>query len=171
MNFGQTMQIKDIALMKELCTICNEDFTAHSFNHICNTLEGGHIFYTKVANASKYDDTLGITNHFTNYLNYIKPEKWSWIVDCQDFGLRHTFGVKTGIQLALLFNRVGGIKHIIFTNTNTLLEQMLKLIKMTLQKEYHDCICIFKPNDAFHREIEKWTYYDNKNRLLQLITQ
>jgi hypothetical protein len=169
MNFGQTMQMKDILLMKEICMICNEDFTAHSFNHICNTLEGGDIFYTKVSNASKYDDTDGITKHFTNYLNYINPEKWSWVVDCEDFGLKHTFGIKTGIQLALLFNRVGGLKHIIFINANTILEQMLKIVKLTLNKDYQDCICVLKPNDTFRGEIEKWTFYDNKNRLLKLL--
>lgn len=168
MNLSQTMQMKDVSLMKQLCSICNDDFTSHSFNHISNTFEGGHIFYTKVANASKYDDTAGITAHFTNYLNYIKPTQWTWIIDCEGFGFRHTLGIKTGIQLALLFNRVGGLKHIIFTNTNSILEHLLKIVKVTLNKEYHDCIRVVHSQDPFYLEMQQWKCYDN-NVFLQLM--
>lgn len=170
MNYGQTLQLKDILLMKEICPVCSKDFTAHSFNYLCSTLEGGHIFYTKISNASKYDDTDGIVKHCANYLKYKNPEKWSWIMDFDDFGLRHTLGVNTGIQLSRLINKFGRLNNLIFINTNTFVEQMLKIIKLTLNKEYHNCIRIIHPNDEFHREMENWTYTDdNKNSIKEIM--
>lgn len=150
------MQIKDIALMKQICQTCSEDFTAHSFNHVCNTLAGGHIFYTKISNASKYNDTAGIVSHCTNYLNYVKPDKWSWIIDFEDFGLKHTLGLNTGIQLSKLINNYGGLHELIVINTNMFVEQMLKMIKITLNKEYHNCIKVLHNNVDFNIKISEW---------------
>jgi hypothetical protein len=169
MNFGQHLQMKDISRMKQLCKICYEDFTSHSFNYVCSTLEGGHIFYTKISNASKYDDTEGIVAHCTNYLNQCNPDKWSWIIDFDEFGIKHTLGLNTGIQLSRLINRFGRLNHLIVINTNTFVEQMLKMIKLTLNKEYHNCIRILHTNDTFYAEIDKWTYTENKDALKQIL--
>ena len=156
MNAGQTLQIKDISLMKQICPTCHEDFTAHSFNYVCTTLEGGQIFYTKISNATKYDDTDGIMKHCTNYLHHCQPVKWSWIIDFDEFGLKHTLGLNTGIQLSRLINRFGRVNYIIAINTNTFVEQMFKMIKLTLNKEYHPCIRFLHPGDSFSKEIEQW---------------
>jgi len=153
MNYGQKLQIKDVALMKDLCQTCNEDYTAHSFNYISNTLEGGDLFYTKISNASKYDDTDGIVKHCTNYLDYKKPLKWSWVIDFSEFGLKHTLGINTGIKLSRLVNRIGRLNYFIAINTNTFVEQMLKIIKLTLNKEYHDCLRIIHTGDEFKGDI------------------
>jgi hypothetical protein len=169
MNLGQKLQIKDISIMKHICTICQEDFTAHSFNYVCTTLEGGNIYYTKISNASRYDDTAGIIIHCTNYLNYHNPAKWSWIIDFDEFGLKHTLGINTGIQLSRLINRFGRLNHLIMINTNIFVEQMLKMIKLTLDKEYHNCIRIVHPNDKFSKEVEQWTYPENNKELLTQI--
>ena len=169
MNVGQTLQLKDIASMQQICSICQGDFTSHSFNYVCHTAEGGHIFYTKISNASKYDDTEGILKHCTNYLHYRNPEKWCWIIDFEGFGLKHTLGLNTGIQLSRLINRFGRLNHLIMINTNTFVEQMLKLIKLTLDKEYHKCIRIVQPKDAFSNDIQKWTCLDENKHLLNAI--
>lgn len=163
MNKGQQLQIKDIHLMNELCKPCSEDFTAHSFNLITTTLEGGPIFYTKISNASKYDDTEGIVNHCTNYLNYINPtEKWCWIIDFEDFGIKHTLGINTGIQLSKLINKIGKLKYLFVINTNGFVEQMLKMIKLTLNKEYHKCIVVLHKNDQLKEDVlHHWTVLDN----------
>ena len=173
MNCGQTLQLNDILLMKDICLICSKDFTAHSFNYICSSLEGGEIFYTKISNASKYDDTDGIVKHCTNYLNYKNPEKWSWIIDFDDFGLKHTLGLNTGIQLSKLINKFGRLNYLIVINTNTFVEQMMKMIKLTLNKEYHNCIRFIHRNDAFQREIENWIYNDDssKNSIKKIMMQ
>ena len=169
MNLGQKLQIKDISLMEQICSSCYEDFTTHSFNYVCSSLEGGHIFYTKISNASKYNDTDGIVNHCTNYLQHAQPPKWSWIIDFKDFGLKHTLGLNTGLRLSRLVNSFGRLKYLIVINTNTFVEQIMKLIKLTLNKEYHDCIHVIHYNDAFSQEIVKWTTNDDTKMLHELI--
>ena len=171
MSKGQNIQIKDILLMPKICETCSKDFTAHSFNLVCNTLEGGYIFYTKISNASKYDDTDGIVKHCTNYLNHVDPDKWTWIIDFEDFGIKHTLGINTGIQLSKLINRFGKLKHFLVININGFVEQMLKMIKLTLNKEYHKCIHILHNKDPLKSEIiENWKCIDdNKHLLIDLI--
>lgn len=165
------IQMKDVALMHTICDICKIDFTAHSFNLLCNTLEGGNIFYTKISNASKYDDTEGIVKHVTKYLHYINPnDKWSWIMDFDDFGIKHTLGLNTGIQLSKLINRFGKLKYLFVINTNVFVEQMLSMIKLTLNKEYHNCIVFLNKNDKFKKEIlEDWKILDNNKHYLQSV--
>jgi hypothetical protein len=162
------IQLKDISIMNTICDTCKHDFTSHSFNLISNTQNAGHVFYTKISNASKYDDTEGIVKHCTNYLNFIKPQnKWSWIIDFDGFGLKHTLGINTGIQLSKLINNTGNLKNLFVINTNVFVEQMLKMIKLTLNKEYHHCIVIIKNNNNFINEInEKWIILDNNKKLL-----
>ena len=165
-NMQANMQIKDIGLMKHICHTCSEDFTSHSFNRVCNTLAGGHIFYTKISNASKYDDTAGIVAHCTNYLNFVKPDKWSWIIDFEDFGLKHTLGLNTGIQLSKLINKYRGLHELIVINTNMFVEQMLKMIKLTLNKEYHNCIKVLHNNVEFKQKITEWAPTDTYGQSL-----
>lgn len=165
------IQMKDISLMNNICNICKVDFTCHSFNLLCNTLEGGHIFYTKISNASKYDDTDGIVKHVTNYLHYINPnDGWSWIMDFDDFGLKHTLGINTGIQLSKLINKFGKLKYLFVINTNGFVEQMLSMIKLTLNKEYHKCIVFLNKNDKVKKKIlEDWKILDNNKHYLQSV--
>lgn len=161
------LQIKDVSIMSIVCKTCMEDFSSHSFNRIGYTLEGGHIFYTKISNASKYDDTEGIVNHCSNYLNTINPDDWSWIMDFDGFGLRHTLGINTGLRLSHLINKFGRLRYLIVINTNTFVEQMLSLIKLTLNKEYHQCIKIVHPNDTFIKKIKnEWHCIDDTKTIL-----
>jgi hypothetical protein len=165
--FSKGLQMKDLSIMSVVCKTCMDDFTSHSFNRIGYTLEGGHIFYTKISNASKYDDTEGIVNHCSNYLNTINPDKWSWIMDFDGFGLRHTLGINTGLRLSDLINKVGRLQYMIVINTNIFVEQMLSLTKLTLNKEYHDCIKIVHSNDTFMKKIkEEWHSIDNSISIL-----
>jgi len=167
----QLIQLNDIGLMNIICPTCTKDFTAHSFNLICNTLEGGHIFYTKISNASQYDDSDGIVRHCTNYLNHINPEKWSWVMDFKTFGLKHTLGINTGIQLSKFINSFGKLENLFIININPFVEQMLKLIKLILDKKYHKCIHIIKPNDPITNEIKLWQALDkDKDILLSVLS-
>ena len=163
--------MKDIPLMHKICHTCKEDFTSHSFNLITNTLEGGPVFYTKISNASKYDDTEGIVKHCTSYLNHVNPtEKWCWIIDFEDFGIKHTLGINTGIQLSKLINKIGKLKYLFIININGFVEQMLKMIKITLNKEYHKCIIILNKNHILKQDvIENWTILDNNKCIIQSI--
>jgi len=158
---NQELQIKDISLMKNICSTCFKDFTSHSFNKVCDTLEGGHVFYTKISNGSKYDDTKGIIAHCTNYLNHIKPDKWSWIIDFEGFGIKHTLGMNTGIQLSKLINHYGKLNDLIIINSNSFVEQMLKMIKLILNKEYHKCIKFIHNKKEYNTKLDDWKLYEN----------
>ena len=163
---NQELQIKDISLMKNICSICFKDFTSHSFNKVCDTLEGGHVFYTKISNASKYDDTKGIVSHCTKYLNHIKPDKWSWIIDFEGFGIKHTLGMSTGIQLAKLINHYGKLHDLIFVNSNTFVEKMLKMITLILDKQYHKCIKIIHNKNEYNSKLNEWKLYDDADNTI-----
>lgn len=153
---NKELQIRDIARMKTICTDCHEDFTCHSFNLVCHTLEGGAIFYTNIANASKYNDTDGIVKHCTNYLQFINPTKWTWIIDFEGFGLKHTMGIKTGIQLSKLVNTFGCLHQFIAINSNIFVEQMLNIIKLVLNKEFHDSMQILHSKYEFMQKFIEW---------------
>lgn len=153
---NRELQIRDVSLMKTICAQCNEDFTCHSFNFVGHTLEGGAIFYTKITNASNYDDTKGITEHCKNYLNYMNPVKWSWIIDFEGFSLKHTLGVNTGIQLAKLINTYGKLHQLIMINTNLFVDQMLTMIKFVLDKKYHQCIQTIHSRVNLLHKFQEW---------------
>ena len=158
---NQELQIKDISLMKNICSTCFKDFTSHSFNKVCDTLEGGPVFYTKISNASKYDDTKGIVDHCTKYLNHVNPEKWSWIIDFEGFGIKHTLGMSTGVNLAKLINHYGKLDNLIIINSNTLVEQMIKMIKLILNKEYHKCIEIIHNKKEYNTKLDDLKLNEN----------
>ena len=87
-------------------------------------------------------------------------------MDFEGFGIKHTIGINTGIRLSKLINSFGKIKYLIVININPFVEQMLKLIKLTLNKEYHNCIRILHANDTFSNEIKRWKDVDNNTNIL-----
>ena len=167
------LQIKDISLMAKICHQCHEDYTIHSFNLVCHTLEGGHIFYTKITNASKYNDTDGILHHCTNYLQYINSKKWSWIIDLEGFGFRHMSGFNTCIQLSKLINSFGRLHNLIIINSNVLVEKMSNMVISILNKEYHQCICCINSEQDYIKKIKEWVpmHEADYTLLLSLITK
>ena len=59
--------------MELICTDCNKNPMSHSFNFLnCykNNNEYIHLFYTRISDAKKYNDTFSIINHYNNLLNY-----------------------------------------------------------------------------------------------------
>jgi hypothetical protein len=158
--------MKNQEIINSFCSTCKDDNAAHSFNLISQTLEGGHIFLTQIAVATKYSDTDGIVSHCTNFLNYTKPEKWTWIIDFNGFGIKHTLGLSTGIKLTKLVNTFGRLQHLIVINPNIFVEQMLKIIRLTLNDEFQDRIYILpsRDDDFFKNKMSKWTHIDLKNK-------
>ena len=82
-------------------------------------------------------------------------------MDFKTFGLKHTLGINTGIRLSKLINSFGKLENLFIININPFVEQMLKLIKLILDKKYHKCIHIIKPNDPITNEINQWNILDN----------
>jgi hypothetical protein len=93
-----------------------------------------------------------------NYLKYVDPEKWIWIIDCNGFEWKHACEVKTAIGIGTIVNDFGRIKNIIFINSNYLLEQMIRMIRSCLSDIYYDTIIIIKKENMlmlFQSELNK----------------
>ncbi len=123
--------------MENICKYCYNNPKSHSFSlisdyiikeNIGNGENKGKLFYTKIANAELYDDTISIISHYENYLNFIKPDNWIWIIDFEDIELKHTLQINTTIKLAQLIKKYK-VNNVIVINENIFLYGLLKIAK------------------------------------------
>jgi hypothetical protein len=123
--------------MENICKYCYNNPKSHSFSLISdyvlnytngNNVNKGKLFYTKIANAELYDDTISIISHYENYLNFIKPDNWIWIIDFEDIELKHTLQINTTIKLAQLIKKYK-VNNVIVINENIFLYGLLKIAK------------------------------------------
>lgn len=117
--------------MENICNSCKENPRSHSFtllsDYIYNGING-KLFYTKIANAELYNDTQGIIKHYENYLNFIKPENWIWIIDFDDIELKHSLQINTTIELSKLINKYK-VNKVIIINENKFFKYLLKIAR------------------------------------------
>ena len=131
------------------------------------------IFYTKVANAIKYDDTDGIITHYTNLLNLVNPDQWIWIFDCNQFGLKHSLELKTAKNIASLISRFGKVKKILVINSNTFINVVYKTIKGFLNDEITKNTVMIKSDEKtkyMNELLQLHIPSDDFNNLMQLMT-
>ena len=136
--------------MDKICEICFKFPGSHSFTYLCKTNDvssNEYIFYTCVSDSILYNDTMGILNHYKNYLHIMNPDKWIWIFNCNGFSMKHYFDVYTIRGLANLIKSYGRVKHIYIINITKLLYLVLKMVKPILDKEIYDKIQIINNND------------------------
>jgi len=117
--------------MENICHLCNKNPRSHSFTLLSDyNYKGnnGKLFYTKIANAELYDDTDGILRHYENYLNFIKPENWIWIIDFDSIELKHTLQINTTIELSKLIKKYK-ISKVIIINENIFFHYLLKIAR------------------------------------------
>ncbi len=123
--------------MENICKYCYNNPKSHSFSlisdyiikeNIGNGENIGKLFYTKIADAKLYDDSEGIISHYENYLNFIKPDNWIWIIDFEDIELKHTLQINTTIKLAQLIKKYK-VNNVIVINENIFLYGLLKIAK------------------------------------------
>lgn len=101
------------------CEACETDPTSHSFSKLCE-VNNVVTFYTKPADASKYNDVVGVVHHFDILLSHYSSKHWKWIIDAEGFSMRHAMetGVARGI-LKLIQQKYGdNLDSIVVTNTN-----------------------------------------------------
>ena len=65
-------------------------------------------------------------------------------------------GIKTGIQLSKLVNTFGCLHQFIAINSNIFVEQMLNIIKLVLNKEFHDSMQILHSKYEFMQKFIEW---------------
>jgi hypothetical protein len=136
--------------MENICEICFKFPKSHSFTYLCKTKDissNEYIFYTCVADAILYNDTNGIVNHYKNYLEYMNPDKWIWIFNCERFEMKHYLDVYTISRLASLIKKFGKVKHIYIINYTNLIYLLINLVKPILDKETFGKIQIIHSND------------------------
>ena len=162
--------------IEDYCMICHQTPSAHSFEMVCRVPRTDNlqevIFYTKVANAIKYDDTKGILNHYENLLRFVNPDKWIWIFDCDQFGLKHSLEMKTAKNIASLISRFGKVKKIIVINSNTFINVVYKAIKVFLDDEITKNTIMIKSDEKtkYMNELLKLHLQsDDFNDLMQLM--
>lgn len=117
--------------MENICNFCYKNPRSHSFSLISdyNIKENtGKLFYTKIADAELYDDTNSIVSHYENFLNFIKPNNWIWIIDFKDIELKHTLQINTTIQLSRLIKKYK-VNKVIIINENIFFFGLLKIAK------------------------------------------
>jgi hypothetical protein len=135
--------------MENICKTCYEYPGSHSFTYLCKTNDissNEYIFYTCVGDAILYNDTIGILNHYKNYLEYMNPDKWIWIFNCRNFEMKHYLDVFTITKLANLIKRIGKVKHIYIINYTNLLYLVINMVKPLLNKEIFGKIQIINSN-------------------------
>ena len=162
---------------KDYCYICHQIPFAHSFEVVCRVPRIDNIkeiiFYTKVANAIKYDDSDGIINHYINLLNIVNPEQWIWIFDCDQFGLKHSLELKTAKQLANLISKFGRVKKILVINSNTFINLVYKAIKGFLGDEITKNTIIIKSDEKtkyMNELLQLHLLSEDFNNLMELMT-
>lgn len=116
--------------MENICKDCYLDSKSHSFCLLTTYINDNtniDLFYTRISDAKKYNDSDGIINHYNNYLNFVNPVKWSWIVDFHNFEMKHFMEIKTTKRLAKLIKDYGKVDKIIIINPNSFLKFLLHI--------------------------------------------
>lgn len=132
--------------MENICNLCKQNPRSHSFTLLSDYVYkgiDGKLFYTKIANAELYDDTDGIIKHYENYLNFIKPENWIWVIDFDSIELKHTLQFNTTIELSKLITKYK-VNKVIVINQNIFFHYLLKIAKSFIK---HIKIDIYSKNE------------------------
>ena len=64
-------------------------------------------------------------------------------------------------RISKLINHYGKLDNLIIINSNTLVEQMLKMIKLILNKEYHKCIKIIHNKKEYNTKLDDLKLNEN----------
>ena len=123
--------------LDNLCPICIKEPNSHSFRKISE-----NNFYTCPAQASKYNDTQGILNHYRLHLEKHGQNPWIWIFDCKGFELKHMLELQTAYGIVSLLNEKYGthLKKIIVINQTWHIHSILTIIMPFLNKEIQSLI-------------------------------
>ena len=131
--------------MTFICKICEEDPTSHSLLNL-GMYDNITYFYTCPAQASKYNDAIGIIEHYDGVLseNVNKWDKWAWVFDCKDFHITHLLEINVAIQLAnLITNKFShNLERIIIINQTWHIKLLLDIVYPFLNDHVKSIITI-----------------------------
>jgi hypothetical protein len=138
------------------CPICEKDPGSHSFKRI-NETESMIFYYTSPAESSKYYDASGIVQHYDGELSTIN-KKWTWIVDCSGYELKHLMQPSVGIGLGKLISKKysNSLDKICIINPNWYIYSMCSIVWPFLSKKIREKIIY---------DNEKFKFQENKNNI------
>lgn len=131
--------------MEQICKLCSIDPNYHSFNHILKYNENSYIFYTKITKVRDIDDNT-LLIHYEKYLEFINPDKWIWIINFNDFTLKHLVKVNLTIKLGNLIKKYSNLEKIIIFNSNYFVEKFMLILKPFLDLSLFGKIEFFDDN-------------------------
>jgi hypothetical protein len=121
------------------CPWCKENPRSHSFKLI-KTIENVSYIYCKPSTAELYYDSNSIKAHFNGLISDI-PDKWVFILDCEDFSLKHAIELGIAKDIAtILYSNQQNILNIVIMNPNAYIDIPLVFIRNFLNQEINDKI-------------------------------
>lgn len=118
------------------CPTCKTEPGSHSLKRLQDLDDGTAVFYTRPAEAKKYDDLEGILAHYDGTLGE-NSGPWVWTFDAKGFGWAHAlqFDVAIGIAKLLATKYAGNLVAIRIVNPTPLVNFVRKLIWPVLNKK------------------------------------
>lgn len=116
------------------CPKCKIDPSSHSLKKLGEKFNVEY-YYTCPAEATLYYDEEGIYNHYNGVLNDIPEEnKWVWVFDSSNFGLKHLMYINIGITLSTLLSTKysHNLQKIIIINPNMYVSITYNIVKFFL---------------------------------------
>ena len=134
--------------MPYTCKICEDDPSSHSLKNI-GTIDNVTYYYTCPAKATKYNDVVGITEHYDGVLSENK-NRWTWVFDSSKFTAKHLLEVNVAIQLAKLISSKfsSSLDSIIIINPTWHILVVIRLVNPFLNSHMKSIIKIVGKNDT-----------------------
>ena len=139
--------------MPYICKVCEDDPSSHSFKNI-GTINNITYYYTCPAKATKYNDVVGITQHYDGVLSE-NNNQWIWVFDCKKFTTKHLLEVNVGIELAKLISTKfsSSLTSILIINPTWHILVVMKLVTPFLNNHMKSIIKILGKCDMQHLSI------------------
>jgi len=118
--------------MEKICEHCNSNPDYHSFNHIYKYNSNSFMFYTKIIKAKDDEDIDALLNHYKNYLEFVNPDKWSWIINFDGFTIKHLLKINLTVQLGKLIQKYDNLEKIHIINSNKLVANLISTLRPLL---------------------------------------
>jgi hypothetical protein len=136
--------------MPYTCKICEADPSSHSLKNI-GTINDITYYYTCPAKATKYNDVVGITQHYDGVLSE-NTNKWIWVFDCSKFTSKHLLEINVGIELAKLISSKfsSSLHSIIIINPTWHILVVMRLVNPFLNNHMKSIIKILGRCDIQH---------------------
>ncbi len=157
------------------CNKCLINNKAHSFS-LLETKKNIYnknisVFYTCPGIAEQYDDTDGILNHYKNFLNFVNPDEWIWIFDCNLLSFKHCFEIKTACGIIDIIKKNNKNKKIIIINCNMFTNILFNSVILFLDDTIKNNIIFFDIDKEKEKDKNNNNDSNNLNELNNLCNE